>query len=390
MDLSLSKEDLAIQARARAFAEQHLFPHEIATDERKLAKKTLVEIRKQAIAHKLNAYNHAKEDGGHGYTPLQQVLICEELGKATCGLWTVVFKASTPLKRGTEWQRETFLKPFNAGKGRSCYAITEKDAGSDPSLVKTTAVKKKGKWVINGEKWFVTSADASTVVIVHAHVDGDPKKPTLFIVDIDAPGVKVKRIPQFMHSYVYEHYEMVFDDVTVDDNRRLGDVGQGFDLTKEWFTETRIEIAAHCLGAAIRAAEIADAYASKRVQFGKPIRDFQAIEFMLSDMAVEIMAAKSLLYRIAADVTAGLDPKLVHARASAVKLYNSEMAGRVVDKALQILGGRGYMRESPVERLYRDVRVDRIWEGTSEIQRVVIGGQIRKRGLGIYTGWGQG
>jgi alkylation response protein AidB-like acyl-CoA dehydrogenase len=388
MDLSLSQEDLAIQARARAFAEKHLFPHEIACDERKLREKTLVEIRRQAIKHKLNAYNHTKKDGGYGYTPLQQVLICEELGKATCGLWTVVFKASTPLKHGSKWQRENFLLPFNAGKGRSCYAITEKDAGSDPSYVKTTAVRKKGKWVISGEKWFVTSADASTVIIVHAHVDGDPKKPTLFLVDKDAPGVKVKRIPQFMHSYVYEHYEMVFDKVTVDDNRRLGEVGQGFDLTKEWFTETRIEIAAHCLGAAIRATEIANKYASERVQFGKPIRDFQAIEFMLADMAVEIMAAKSLLYRVAAEVTEGLDPKLVHARASAVKLYNSEMAGRVVDKALQILGGRGYMRENPVERLYRDVRVDRIWEGTSEIQRMVIGGQIKKRGLGIYTGWG--
>ena len=388
MDLSLSKQDLAIQASARAYAEEWLFPQEIATDERRLAKKTLVEMRKQAIAYKLNGYNHSKEDGGHGYTPLQQALICEELGKATCGLWTVVFKASTPLKRGTKWQRENFLLPFNAGKGRSCFAITEKDAGSDPTYVKTSAVKKKGKWVIDGEKWFVTSADASSVVIVHAHVEGDPKKPTLFIVDIDAPGVKVKRIPQFMHSYVYEHYEMVFDNVTVDDNRRLGEVGQGFDLTKEWFAETRIEIAAHCLGAAIRAAEIANKYAEERVQFGQPIRDFQAIEFMLADMAVEIMAAKSLLYRIAAEVTEGMDPKLVHARASAVKLYNSEMAGRVVDKALQILGGRGYMRENPVERLYRDVRVDRIWAGTSEIQRVVIGGQIKKRGLGIYTGWG--
>jgi alkylation response protein AidB-like acyl-CoA dehydrogenase len=388
MDLTLSPEDRAIQARAKAFTEAHLFPHEIACDERKLKEKTLVGVRKQAIAHKLNAYNHAKADGGHGYTPLQQVLICEELGKATCGLWTVVFKASTPLKHGTPWQRETFLLPFNAGKGRSCYAITEKDAGSDPSYVKTTAVKKKGKWVISGEKWFVTSADASTVVIVHAHVDGDPKKPTLFIVDKNAPGVRVTRIPQFMHSYVYEHYEMVFDKVEVDDNRRLGAVGQGFDLTKEWFTETRIEIAAHCLGAAIRATEIAEKYAAERVQFGKPIREFQAIEFMLADMAVEIMAAKSLLYRVAAEVTAGMDPKLIHARASAVKLYNSEMAGRVVDKALQILGGRGYMRENPVERLYRDVRVDRIWEGTSEIQRMVIGGQIRKRGLGLYTGWG--
>jgi acyl-CoA dehydrogenase len=387
MDFKLGAADVEVQARARAFAEKHLFPHEIACDERKLGQETLAGIRQQVIAHKLNGYIHSTADGGQGYTPMQQILVAEEIGKATCGMWTVVWKASTPLRRGTAWQRETFLLPFNAGKGRSCFAITEEGAGSDPSLVKTSAVRRGGKWVINGEKWFVTSADASTVVIVHAHVDGDATKPTLFIVDMDQPGVIVKRIPQFMHSYLYEHYEMVFDNVEVEDNRRLGEVGQGFDLTKEWFSETRVEIAAHCLGAAIRATEIANDYAAGRIQFGKPIRDFQAIEFMLADMAVEIMAAKSFLYRVGAELNEGMDPKLMHAKASALKLYNSEMARRVVDKALQILGGRGYMRENPVERLYRDVRVDRIWEGTSEIQRVIIAGQIKKRGLGIYTGW---
>lgn len=387
MDFKLSADERAVQLRAREFAEKHLFPHEVACDERKLGKDTLAGIRQQVISHKLNGFIHSKEDGGQGYTPMQQILICEEIGKATCGMWSVVWKASTPLRRGTAWQRETFLLPFNAGNGRSCFAITEEGAGSDPSLVKTSAVRRNGKWVINGEKWFVTSADASTVVIVHAHVDGDSAKPTLFIVDMDQPGVIIKRIPQFMHSYLYEHYEMVFDNVEVEDNRRLGEVGQGFDLTKEWFTETRVEIAAHCLGAAIRATEIANDYAAGRIQFGKPIRDFQAIEFMLADMAVEIMAAKSFLYRVGAELNEGMDPKLMHAKAAALKLYNSEMAGRVVDKALQILGGRGYMRENPVERLYRDVRVDRIWEGTSEIQRVIIAGQIKKRGLGIYTGW---
>jgi acyl-CoA dehydrogenase len=387
MDITLSRDESEVQARAREFAERHLFPHEIATDEGRLDEKTLEGIRGAVVAAKLNGYNHSRQDGGQGYSPLQQILICEELGKATCGLWTLVFKASTPLKHGTQWQREQFLLPFNAGKGRSCYAITEEKAGSDPSLVETSARKQGGKWVIDGEKWFVTSADAASHIIVHAHVDGDAGKPTLFIVDKEAQGVRVKRAPKFMHSYVFEHYEMVFDNVAVDDDRRLGEVGQGFDLTKEWFTETRIEIAAHCLGAAIRAAETANDYAAGRIQFGKPIRDFQAIEFMLADMAVEIMAAKSLLYRVGAELNAGLEAKLAHARAAAVKLYNSEMAGRVVDKALQILGGRGYMRENPVERLYRDVRVDRIWEGTSEIQRVIIGGQIKKRGLGIFTGW---
>ncbi len=387
MDIALGAEDRRLQTVARDFARTHLFPHEIACDERRLGEETLRGIRRAVLEYKLNGVNHRREDGGHSYTPLQQILIAEELGKATCGLWTVVFKASTPLKHGTPWQRETFLIPFNAGKGRACYAISEEGAGSDPSMIKTVARRRGGKWVIDGEKWFVTSANASSVVIVHAHVDGDPAKPTLFLVDIDAPGITVKRVPQFMHSYVYEHFEMAFANVEIDDNRRLGEIGQGFDLTKEWFVETRVEIAAHCLGAAIRASEIANDYAAGRVQFGKPIRDFQAIEFMLADMAVAIMAAKSLLYRIGAELNAGCDPKRAHALASAVKLYNSEMAGRVVDKALQILGGRGYMRENPVERLYRDVRVDRIWEGTSEIQRNIVAGQIKKRGLDVYTVW---
>jgi acyl-CoA dehydrogenase len=387
MDLSLTTADIEAQARARAFAETWLHPHEIACDERTLSKKTLAEIKKNVLRYTLNGINHTKEDGGHGYTPLQQILICEQLGRATNGMWTVCWKASTPLKYGTEKQRKEFLIPINQGKGRACYAITEPQAGSDPSMVQTKAVKKKGKWVISGEKWFVTSADASHVILVHTHVDGDPKKPTIFIVDKDAPGVKVDRIPKFTHNYLYEHFEMTFDKVTVNDDRRLGDVGQGFDLTKEWFTETRIEIAAHCLGAATRATEIANDYAAGRIQFGKPIRDFQAIEFMLADMAVELFATKSMIYRVGAELNAGLDKKMQHARASALKLYASEMAGRVVDKAVQILGGRGYMRENPVERLYRDVRVDRIWEGTSEIQRMVIAGQIKKRGLGIYSGW---
>jgi alkylation response protein AidB-like acyl-CoA dehydrogenase len=165
----------------------------------------------------------------------------------------------------------------------------------------------------------------------------------------------------------------------------LGEVGQGFELTKDWFVEARLQIASHALGAATRAAEIANAYATERRQFGRAIRDFQAIEFMLADMAVELYAAKSMLYRVAAEIDSGADRSLIHSHASALKLHSSEVAGRVVDKALQILGGRGYMRENPVERLYRDIRVDRIWEGTSEIQRNVVGGRLRKMGMSLYS-----
>ena len=388
MDLQLSKEERDVQSRAREFAERYLFPHEVECDENEgLSPDSLKKIRQAVLDYGLNGFNHAKEDGGQGFTHFQQILVHEELGKATNGLWTLVWAASLPLKHGTAEQRAKYLLPINAGNGRACYAITEPGAGSDPRMVQTSAVKRNGKYVLSGEKWFVTSANASTIILVHAHVDDDPDKPTLFIVDRDQPGVIKKRVPRFMHNYAYEHWEIVFDKVELDESRILGKVGQGYELTKDWFTDTRLELGAHCVGAAIRATEIANDYAAGRVQFGRPIRDFQAIEFMLADMAVEIMAAKSMLYRIGAQLDRGLDRKIVHARASALKLYCSEMAGRVIDKAVQILGGRGYMRENPVERLYRDIRVERIWEGTSEIQRAVIGGQIKKRGLGIYTAW---
>ena len=388
MDLRISTQDLEVQARAREFAAKHLFPYEIECDENEgLSKKSRAAVHKAVLDFRLNGFNHGQQDGGQGFSHFQQILLHEELGKASNGLWTLVFSASLPLRHDNKEQREKYLLPFNAGKGRACYAITEPDAGSDPRMVRTSAVKRKGKYVLSGEKWFVTSANVSSVILVHAHVDGDPDQPTLFIVEREQAGVIKKRAPRFTHNYVNEHWEMVFDKVELDESRILGKVGQGYELTKDWFTDTRLELAAHCVGAAIRATEIANDHAAGRVQFGRPIRDFQAIEFMLADMAVEIMAAKSMVYRVGAQLDQGLDRKTVHARASAIKLYCSEMAGRVIDKAVQILGGRGYMRENPVERLYRDIRVERIWEGTSEIQRAVVGGQIRKRGLGVFTGW---
>jgi alkylation response protein AidB-like acyl-CoA dehydrogenase len=202
-------------------------------------------------------------------------------------------------------------------------------------------------------------------------------------------GFRSSASRKFTHTYVFGHPELLFEGVEVGADRVLGGVGQGLELTKDWFVEARLQIAANCLGAAIRAFELANDWAGRRVQFGVPIRRHQAIEFMLADMAVEIMAAKSMIYRVAWEIDQGIDRKIAHARASVIKLHASEMAGRVLDKAVQIFGGRGYMRENPVERLNRDVRVDRIWEGTSEIQRVIIGGQLGKRGTELFTGWYQ-
>ena len=388
MDLSLPAEDLAWKQRAKAFAETVLFAHELELEANgALSAATKDRLRKAVIAHGFHGVNHAREFGGQGCTQLQQTLINEELGKATNALWAVVWHPAVPLKHGTPAQIRDYLTPSCLGQRRACVAVTEPDAGSDTGLIRTTATRKGDRYVIDGEKWFVTSADAADYIIVHALVDGDPGKPTLFLVDSEAPGLTVLREPKFTHTYVFSHRELRFEGVEVGADRMLGGVGQGLELTKDWFVEARLQIAANCLGAAIRAFELADDWASRRVQFGVPIRKHQAIEFMLADMAVEIMAAKSMIYRVAWEIDQGIDRKVAHARASVIKLHASEMAGRVLDKAVQIFGGRGYMRENAVERLSRDVRVDRIWEGTSEIQRVIIGGQLGKRGTELFTGW---
>ncbi len=388
MDIELSKRERELAALGRKFCDEVLLPLEPIVEEHGELPEERREAVRQAVRDwGLAGINHTKENGGLGLTMLEQTVIEEQLGRATNGLWTCVWRPPVSLRFGTEQQRKDYLVPCNQGRRRGAFAITEPGSGSDNRAVETKAVLENGVWRLTGEKWFVTSYCASDFMIVHAHVDGDPDKPTLFLVDLPADGLTHIRSPKFMHNYAFDHAELKLDGLGVREDKMLGRIGQGFELTKDWFVEARLQIASHTLGAAIRAAEVANEYASKRVQFGKQIRDFQAIEFMLADMAVDIYAGKSMLYRLAAEMDRGLDRKIVHARASALKLFCSEMAGRVVDKALQIMGGRGYMRECPIERLYRDVRVDRIWEGTSEIQRVVIGGQIRKRGLEVYTGW---
>jgi len=388
MNFELTPRQKELSALGREFCDEVLLPlEEIADDHGELPMDRRDGVKDQVRSWGLAGINHREEHGGLGLTVMEQTCIEEQLGRVTNGLWSCVWRPPVSLKFGTDRQIADYLVPSNAGHRRGCFAITEADAGSDPRQVKTRAVLKNGKWHLSGEKWFVTSYNASDFIIVHAHVDDDPDKPTLFLVDKPARNLVHLRSPKFMHNFAFDHAELRFDDVAIDEDRMLGRIGQGLELTKDWFVEARLQIASHALGAAIRAAEVANDYATTRHQFNRPIRDFQGVEFMLADMAVEIFATKSMLYRVAWEIDNGRDRKQVHAHASALKLYSSEMAGRVIDKALQVLGGRGYMRENPVERLYRDIRVDRIWEGTSEIQRVIVAGQIRKRGLGVFSGW---
>jgi acyl-CoA dehydrogenase len=389
MDLRLSQDDVELQQRARAFTHEVLLPLEQECEDNDgLSPESHARAKAAVLEWGFNAINHAPEDGGQGYDLFQQVLIEEQWGHATGALWDLPWRPSIPLKVGTEAQKDEYLRPECRGERRDAYAITEAGAGSDPTMVETTARRDGDGWVLNGTKWHVTSGDVADFLLVHAHVDADVGKPTVFFVDKDLPGVRVVRTPKYMHTFVFEHPIFALDDVRVGADKVLGEVGQGYELTKDWFVEERVMIGARTVGAATRALELSLAFANTRVQFGAPIVRHQAIEFMLADMAAELMAAKSMLYRVAWQAgRGGISRKGLHALASAVKLVCSETAGRIVDKAVQIHGGRGYMREQPVERLYRELRVDRIWEGTSEIQRMVIGNELRKRGANAYTAW---
>ena len=389
MDIRLSTADRELQQRARDFTDQVLVPLEDECEENDGLTPESAAAAKQAVLDwDFHAINHAEADGGRGHDLFAQMLIEEQWGRATGALWDIPWRPSIPLAAGTEEQKDRFLRPACRGERRDAYAITEEGAGSDPTMVATTATRDGDTWIVTGEKWHVTSGDVADFFLLHTHVDGDPAKATIFLVDKDSPGVRLVRTPAYMHTFVFEHPIFAFDDVRVGDDRILGEIGQGFELTKDWFVEERLMIGARTTGAATRALELSLDFAKERRQFGQPIVDFQAVEFMLADMAAELMAAKSLLYRVCWQAArGGAGRKELHAMAAAVKLVCSETAGRIVDKAVQIHGGRGYMREQPVERLWRELRVDRIWEGTSEIQRMVIGNELRKRGAGLYTGW---
>jgi acyl-CoA dehydrogenase len=389
MDVRLTPEDAALQERARAFTERFLFPYEWECEAHDgLSDERLAIIRGAVLEYGFNGFNHREEDGGQGFDLLQQALVEEEMGKATGALWDVPWRPAVCLRVATPEQREEYLRPACRGERRDAYAITEEGAGSDPTMVRTVAKRKGDGWVLDGEKWHVTAGDVADFLLVHAHVDGDPAQAVIFLVDKDLPGVRQVRTPRYMHTFVFEHPVFAFEGVRLGPEKLLGEVGQGFELTKDWFAEERLMIGARTVGASIRALELSLEFARNRVQFGGPLLDKQGVEFMLADMTAEIIAAKSLLYRVAWQAArGGISRKELHALAAVVKLFCSEAAGRVVDRAVQIHGGRGYMREQVVERLYRELRVDRIWEGTSEIQRLVIGNELRKRGAGIYTSW---
>jgi acyl-CoA dehydrogenase len=380
----LTPQDLEIQARARAFVDE-LIPHEVDAEMNsgELSAELTALHAKRARELGLTATNIPVELGGRGLTALQQVLVQEQGGRATNALGWVL--ATPPLwfsRVGTPAQLDRWLRPTVSGELTECYAITEEFAGSDVDAIEATARRDGDSYVLNGTKWHVTSYNDAQYCFFQARLTGGlhAGDHAMFIVDLPTEGVRVVRTPAYSHTFAHHHPVVAFKDVRVPADQLVGAEGDGMTFAYEWFRYERLMIAARCLGAAQRLVEEATAFAEDRIVYSRPIAEFQLVQAMLADSLTELFAARSMTYETARGIDAGADLKVQHAQCSMIKLYVSEMANRVADRAVQIFGGRGYMRENVAERFYRELRVERIWEGTSEIQRVIIADQLRKRG----------
>jgi acyl-CoA dehydrogenase len=381
----LAPEIRALKERVRRFVEDEVYPVEARIAERGSIDFSEIDaVRQRARAAGFSQLNMPREVGGQDLSMLGQVAIEEESGKLTNGLgFTVVDRGPAELfELLSPEQRERFVTPILRGEHREAWAVTEPGAGSDLSAVSATAVRDGDEWVLNGEEWFVTSEGDPGFYIVLAVGQGQQ---VLFLVESGTPGLEIKRIPGFLHDpYLDHHPEVVLRDCRVPESNRVPAAGN--EGAKEWFLVERLFIAARCCGAAERSLDLAREFALEREAFGATIAEFQGVSFQLADSLAELLAARLLTYHAAHAFDTEPDRRVVHGKVAIAKLYASEMAGRVVDRALQVFGGRGYMVENPVARFYREVRVDRIWEGTSEIQRLIIARGLLKRGAAPYAG----
>jgi acyl-CoA dehydrogenase len=392
VDVTLSAEQLELQARARAFVREVLQPLEEEFERAggRLSRHQGTELRRQAIEARLHGGTFPTRLGGQGWGVFDGVVVHEQLGQVTGGLWSYIPGAYNALVHSTPEQRSRYLDPSLRGERSGSYAITEPNAGSDARTLEATAIRdgSTGDYILNGEKWFVTGPDDTDFMIFHCVVvtPDEAPQPTLFLVDYDTPGVTLKYDPDYTHTFADRHPQFVLEDVRVPATAILGAVGEADTLTNEWFVEERIHIGARCTGAMERLLTMAVEWATARVQFGERIFDFQGVSFPLADSAADASAARLLTREAAALADAGADPKVVHAKASLAKLFASEAAFRCADRVVQVFGGRGYMRDNAAERFFRELRVDRIWEGTSEIQRLIIARALERRGVDRVVG----
>jgi alkylation response protein AidB-like acyl-CoA dehydrogenase len=384
LPLELTPELEELRERARAFVDQELIPLEEEAERLggRLPAGTIERIKQAGMAARLNGGLHSPEYGGQGWSRLEWALVEEQFGRSTNGIYWHIPNAYNVWDHASDDQRERYLRPALRGELKDAYAVTEADAGSDPSMIRTVAERTDAGFRISGEKWFVTSGDVAQVLIVMANVlDGDHRLPTLFLVPSDAPGVEYVDDPGFTHNYPEGHPTIRFESVEVGADAVVGGVGEGDELQRMWFTEERIAIAARGVGAMTRLLEETVAWATGREQGGARIFDHQGVSFPLADSAADAAAGRLLALSVATLADAGGDRKLVHHKASMAKLFVSEAAWRCADRCVQAFGGRGYLRSNVAERLLRELRVDRIWEGTSEIQRLIVARGLERRGV---------
>ncbi len=385
----LSAEDLDIQARARAFADE-LIPLEAGAEMAggELPPDVAAGHAKRARELGLHATNMPAELGGGGCSTLQQVLVQEQMGRVTNALgWVAATPPSWLPGVATPYQTERFVRPAIAGEREECYAITEEGAGSDVAALQATARRDGGDYLLNGTKWHVTSFNTADYAFFQARLADGPHagEHAMFLVDLPSPGVRVLRTPAYSHTISHHHPIVEFTDVRVPAAHLIGAEGDGMSFAYEWFRFERLMVAARCVGAAERLTAEMTSFATSRRVGGRPISEYGTVAAMLADSLTELFAARSMVYETARGIDRGADVKIAHGQCSMAKLYASEMAGRVADRAVQVFAGRGYMRENVAERFFRELRVERIWEGTSEVQRAIIAAQMVKRGPAALT-----
>jgi acyl-CoA dehydrogenase len=371
--------------KARRFAEEELIPRELEAEMNggKLPAEVAKRHKKIAIELGFSSMDVPVKYGGLALRNVDQVAVWEQLGRVTNALcWCFSEPHQWMFDACNEDQLERYVLPLMRGERKECYAITEAESGSDV-VIETTAERTADGYLLNGEKWFVTSYNLADFLFVQARLTSGPHAgaDAMFLVDKDSPGIEQLREPLFSHTFDHHHPELRFSDVAVPVENLIGAEGGGMSYTHSWFRRERLMIAARDCGAAARLIEEATAWAKQRAVSGEMLIDKQLVQAMLADSVTDWWAARLITFEAAEAHDRGEDLKSLHARCSIAKLYASEAAYRIADRAVQIFGGRGYMRENCAERFSREIRVDRIWEGASEVQRLVIARGLAKRGL---------
>jgi butyryl-CoA dehydrogenase len=379
VNLELSEEQQLLQQSVREFAEAEVRPLAKENDETGKFPRGLFQ---KAAELGLTGVAIPEAEGGAGMDHISYAIVIEEISRVCASTGVILSVQNSlycdPIHRfGTDEQKEKFLLPFARGEKIGCYALTEPQAGSNAAALATKAVRKGDKYVINGTKAWITNGGAADAAIVYVNTQPEKgeKGITALVVEKGTPGFAVGKEEKKLGIHATACTELSFSDCEVPAGNRIGEEGEGYKVALSTLDGGRIGIAAQATGIAQGAFEAALSYAQQRQAFGHPIADFQAIQFMLADMATEIDAARLLLRRAAWKQDSGTRFSM---EAAIAKLFASEMSTRVAHKAIQIHGGYGYSSEYPVERAYRDARITEIYEGTSEIQRLVIAAWVLK------------